>query len=84
MRENLTEEQKRTNHIISEQKRRNLIKQGFDELCSLVPELRGGGFSKSAMLLQAADWLEDMMHGNEILKTQLSDLKSMNGIIIPR
>lgn len=84
MRENLTEEQKRTNHILSEQKRRNLIKQGFDELCSLVPELRGGGFSKSAMLLQAAEWLEDMMHGNEILKTQLSDLKSMNGIIVPR
>lgn len=84
VRENLTEEQKRTNHILSEQKRRTVIKQGFDELCSLVPELRGGGFSKSAMLLQAAEWLEDILHGNEILKTRLSELKSMNGIIIPR
>ena len=38
-RENLTEEQKRANHIQSEQKRRNLIRTGFDELCSLVPSL---------------------------------------------
>ncbi|GAD94560.1 hypothetical protein PVAR5_3187 [Paecilomyces variotii No. 5] len=83
-RENLTEEQKRTNHILSEQKRRNLIKQGFDELCSLVPELRGGGFSKSAMLMQAADWLQDMLHGNEILKAQLADMKTVDGIRIPR
>ncbi|KAJ9209113.1 transcriptional regulator family: Helix-loop-helix [Paecilomyces variotii] len=83
-RENLTEEQKRTNHILSEQKRRNLIKQGFDELCSLVPELRGGGFSKSAMLMQAADWLQDMLHGNEILKAQLADLKAVDGIRMPR
>lgn len=83
-RENLTEEQKRTNHILSEQKRRNLIRQGFDELCSLVPGLRGGGFSKSAMLTQAADWLEDMLRGNEILKGQLAELKAVNGLVMPR
>jgi hypothetical protein len=84
MRENLTEEQKRTNHILSEQKRRNLIKQGFEELCSLVPELQGGGFSKSAMLIQAAEWLEDVLRGNEILRTQLLELKGMNAIALPR
>lgn len=83
-RENLSEEQKRTNHILSEQRRRNLIKQGFDDMCAIVPELRGGGFSKSAILLQAADWLDDMIHGNEILSRQLDELKSMGGIIIPQ
>ncbi|KAJ5223832.1 hypothetical protein N7468_008374 [Penicillium chermesinum] len=83
-RENLSEEQKRTNHILSEQKRRNLIRQGFDDLCSLVPGLRGGGFSKSAMLTQAADWLEDIMHGNEILRNQLADMKGINGLVMPR
>lgn len=83
-RENLTEEQKRTNHILSEQKRRNLIKQGFDELCSLVPELRGGGFSKSAMLLQAADYLEEVLKGNNVLRQQLAQLKTVNGYMIPR
>ncbi|KAJ5081881.1 hypothetical protein NUU61_010145 [Penicillium alfredii] len=83
-RENLTEEQKRTNHILSEQKRRNLIRQGFDDLCSLVPSLRGGGFSKSAMLTQAADWLEELLRGNEILQGQLADLKGINGLVMPR
>nr|KMM70698.1 hypothetical protein CPAG_07009 [Coccidioides posadasii RMSCC 3488] len=78
-RENLTEEQKRANHILSEQKRRNLIKQGFDELCSLVPELRGGGFSKSTMLAQAADWLQDLLQGNEMLKLQLGDIRERTG-----
>lgn len=78
-RENLSEEQKRSNHILSEQKRRNLIKQGFDDLCELVPELKGGGFSKSAMLIQAADWLEDMINGNSTLKAQLAELKSRSG-----
>lgn len=83
-RENLTEEQKRNNHILSEQKRRNLIRQGFDDLCSLVPGLRGGGFSKSAMLTQAADWLEEVLRGNEILKSQLAELKTVNGLMMPR
>ncbi|KAG8205070.1 HLH transcription factor [Trichophyton interdigitale] len=79
VRENLSEEQKRTNHILSEQKRRNLIKQGFDDLCSLVPELRGGGYSKSTMLTQAGDWLADLLAGNELLKAQLADLKARGG-----
>ncbi|PYI24648.1 putative HLH transcription factor [Aspergillus japonicus CBS 114.51] len=83
-RENLTEEQKRSNHILSEQKRRNLIRQGFDDLCLLVPGLKGGGFSKSAMLTQAADWLEEILRGNEILKAQLAEMKSMNGLVMPR
>lgn len=77
-RENLSEEQKRTNHILSEQKRRNLIKQGFDDLCSLVPDLHGGGYSKSTMLLQAGEWLGDLLYGNELLKAQLSELNGQN------
>jgi hypothetical protein len=83
-RENLTEEQNRTNHILSEQKRRNLIKTGFDELCSLEPELRVGGFSKSAVILQAADYLDEILKGNDILRQQLTQLKAMNGFLIPR
>ncbi|OAA55932.1 hlh transcription factor [Niveomyces insectorum RCEF 264] len=70
-RENLTEDQKRENHIKSEQKRRTLIKSGFDDLCDLVPSLHGGGFSKSVMLTMAADWLEELLRGNEVLREQL-------------
>ena len=73
-RDNLTDEQKRSNHILSEQKRRNLIKQGFDDLCEMIPTLQEGGFSKSAMLTQAVDWLQDLIQGNERLRLQLKDM----------
>lgn len=75
-RENLSEEQKRENHIRSEQKRRTLIKDGFDDLCIIVPGLRGGGFSKSTMLGMTAEWLDDMLAGNEALAAQLASLES--------
>lgn len=71
-RENLTEEQKRENHIRSEQKRRTLIKEGFDDLCDLVPGLRGGGFSKSTMLSMAAEALDDILKENKQLMDQLA------------
>lgn len=63
-RENLTEEQKRSNHILSEQKRRNLIKRGFDDLHDLVPEIRNGGLSKSSVLMEAGNFLEKIIQDN--------------------
>jgi hypothetical protein len=63
-RENLSEEQKRSNHILSEQKRRNLIKRGFDDLHDLVPEIRNGGLSKSSVLTEAANFLENVIMDN--------------------
>ncbi|KFY28345.1 hypothetical protein V493_02970, partial [Pseudogymnoascus sp. VKM F-4281 (FW-2241)] len=74
-RENLTEDQKRENHIKSEQKRRTLIKEGFEDLNELVPELRGGGFSKSAVLVMAADWLEELVRRNEGLRGVVAELE---------
>ncbi|UKZ80549.1 hypothetical protein TrVFT333_008310 [Trichoderma virens FT-333] len=74
-RENLSEEQKRENHIRSEQKRRTLIKEGFDDLCEIVPGLSGGGFSKSTMLTMTADWLEELLVGNRDLAAQLAALE---------
>lgn len=71
-RENLSEEQKRENHIRSEQKRRTLIKEGFDDLGELVPGLKGGGFSKSTTLSMAAEFLEDLIRGNKTLTAQLA------------
>ncbi|KAG4428317.1 hypothetical protein IFR05_016199 [Cadophora sp. M221] len=74
-RENLTEDQKRENHIKSEQKRRMLIREGFEDLGELVPGLRGGRFSKSAVLIMAADWLEDLIKGNEELQRRLDQME---------
>ncbi|KAK6504741.1 hypothetical protein TWF481_006680 [Arthrobotrys musiformis] len=73
-RENLSEAQKRENHIQSEQKRRNLIREGFDDLCNLVPDLRGGGYSKSAILIHAANFLEQLEDGNKILQSRIKQL----------
>ncbi|OTB12931.1 hypothetical protein K445DRAFT_14225 [Daldinia sp. EC12] len=67
-RENLTDAQKRENHIKSEQKRRGAIKEGFDDLSEIVPNLRGGGYSKSTMLSIAGEWLEALLKGNEELE----------------
>ena len=75
VREGLTEAQKRENHIRSEHKRRKLIKDGFDDMCALVPGLRAGEFSKSSMLTIAAKWLQELVAGNEDLKEQLADLE---------
>ncbi|RDA84749.1 hypothetical protein CP532_6942 [Ophiocordyceps camponoti-leonardi (nom. inval.)] len=73
-RENLTEEQKRENHIRSEQKRRTVIRDGFDNLNRMVPSLRGGTFSKSTTLTVTAQWLEELVGGNEQLMAQLKKL----------
>ncbi|KAL7275572.1 hypothetical protein RUND412_001498 [Rhizina undulata] len=75
-RDNLSEAQKRENHIHSEQKRRNLIRQGFEDLCALVPELRSGGYSKSAVLAHAANYLDELKRGNAKLRVYLQQLES--------
>lgn len=75
-RENLTEEQKRSNHIQSEQKRRNLIKHGFDELHILVPELRAGGLSKSMVLTEAANYLDQLITANNEARRRFGMLKN--------
>lgn len=73
-RENLSEEQKRSNHIQSEQKRRNLIKQGFEDLTRMVPELRSGSLSKSNMLTEAARFIRKMRDENNALEALVGPL----------
>jgi heteromeric Ino2p/Ino4p transcription factor len=46
----LTETEKKNNHIASEQKRRQAIREGFDRLASLVPNMEGQGRSESLVL----------------------------------
>ncbi|TPX64261.1 hypothetical protein SpCBS45565_g05985 [Spizellomyces sp. 'palustris'] len=75
-RELLTEQEKRTNHIMSEQKRRNLIRQGFKALAELVPGLKGGnlGSSKSVILYNTVGFIRHLEHGNRVLTDQLGML----------
>ncbi|KAL1589716.1 hypothetical protein WHR41_01692 [Cladosporium halotolerans] len=48
----LTDAEKKQNHILSEQKRRQAIRQGFDRLAAQVPGCEGMGRSE-ALVLQA-------------------------------
>ncbi|KAG7285294.1 hypothetical protein NEMBOFW57_009916 [Staphylotrichum longicolle] len=67
-RTNLSEDQKRNNHIASEQKRRNVIKEGYPMRNALVPGLNVGGYSKSIALNLTADWIQGLVTGNEKLR----------------
>lgn len=46
----LTDAEKKQNHIISEQKRRQAIRQGFDRLAAMTPGMSGMGRSEAAVL----------------------------------
>ena len=66
-RHNLSDTQKRNNHIASEQKRRDAMKTNYEELNVYVPTLRQGtqGLSRSEILQHSGDWLEALRVGNE-------------------
>ena len=65
-RQNLTDKEKRQNHILSEQKRRNMIKECFADLETMVPSLANGkaGFSKSEALKEVIAMIENTLSGN--------------------
>ncbi|KAG4435284.1 hypothetical protein IFR05_009244 [Cadophora sp. M221] len=53
----LSEHEKKANHIASEQKRRQAIREGFDRLTELVPGLEGQGRSESVVLKKTVDYM---------------------------
>ncbi|KAI9340147.1 Myc-type, basic helix-loop-helix domain-containing protein, partial [Zopfochytrium polystomum] len=74
----LTEEEKRTNHILSEQRRRNVIRNGFQTLAELVPSLgvgTGMGKSKSVILTRTAEYIRTIEEQNRRLQETLSGLE---------
>ncbi|OAA82414.1 HLH transcription factor [Akanthomyces lecanii RCEF 1005] len=73
-RERLTMEQKRRNHIRHENKRRGLIKDGFECLVNTVPELQGRKWPKSTILSRTAEFLKRVQEGNKRLQLQIAEL----------
>lgn len=73
-RQNLTDEQRKQNHIHSEQRRRDAIKDSFDTLQNIVPGLGSGAPSKATQVDQAVAWLEELLNGNRELERRLSTL----------
>jgi heteromeric Ino2p/Ino4p transcription factor len=66
----LTEAQKKENHIRSEQKRREAIREGFDRLASIVPGMEGQGRSEAVVLDATVKHLrEQIVVRNQVIKT---------------
>ncbi|KAI0532263.1 hypothetical protein GGR58DRAFT_490907 [Xylaria digitata] len=57
----LTEEEKKQNHIASEQKRREAIRAGFDRLAELVPGLEGQGRSEGLVLNRTVAFIREQL-----------------------
>ncbi|KAK4131939.1 hypothetical protein BT67DRAFT_444356 [Trichocladium antarcticum] len=57
----LTEKEKKANHIASEQKRRQAIREGFDRLTELVPGLAGQARSEGIVLNGTVEYIRKVM-----------------------
>lgn len=71
----LTEEEKRANHIASEQKRRSTIRNGFRDLTDLIPTLKNINNSKSTVLFKAVDFIRYLEKRNKGLKEKVGSLE---------
>ncbi|KAI8883460.1 hypothetical protein K501DRAFT_184486 [Backusella circina FSU 941] len=71
----LTEDEKRANHIASEQKRRCTIRNGFKDLTELVPTLKNVNNSKSIILFKAVDFIHHLEKRNNGLREKLHSLQ---------
>ncbi|KAL1882310.1 Transcription factor [Diaporthe australafricana] len=67
----LTEEQKRQNHISSEQKRRQAIRDGFDKMASIVPGLEGQGRSEGHVLNVSVQFILEQIEERRQLVEQV-------------
>ncbi|KAI9030951.1 hypothetical protein CLU79DRAFT_685882, partial [Phycomyces nitens] len=71
----LTEEEKRANHIMSEQKRRSTIRTGFKDLTDIVPTLKNINNSKSTVLFKAVDYIRYLEKRNKNLREKIGGLE---------
>jgi len=67
----LTVEEKKQNHINSEHKRRQNIRDGFDRLCEIVPGLEGQGRSEGLVLKQTIAYMREQIRERREMIEQL-------------
>ncbi|KAJ5226321.1 hypothetical protein N7468_007546 [Penicillium chermesinum] len=67
----LTDQEKKNNHIASEQKRRAAIREGFDRLTELVPGLEGQGRSESIVLQKTVEFMQAKLQERHNLIAEL-------------
>jgi heteromeric Ino2p/Ino4p transcription factor len=67
----LTDAEKKQNHIISEQKRRQAIRQGFDRLATITPKMSGMGRSEATVLAAATQEMKIQLAMKAAIKKKL-------------
>lgn len=72
----LTENEKKANHIASEQKRRQNIRTGYDQLIQIVPTLTPSQRSEALILQKTVEYIKYLIMEREILEGQLGDPSS--------
>ncbi|KAJ3045655.1 hypothetical protein HDV00_007780 [Rhizophlyctis rosea] len=75
----LTEEEKRANHIESEKKRRLNIRMGFDQLVEMVPTLSQCHRSEALILQKSVEYIENLNKKRSELTTQITSLRARLG-----
>ncbi|CAG8528773.1 10553_t:CDS:2 [Ambispora leptoticha] len=68
---------RRLAHILSEQKRRENINSGFEELKNIVPTCRGHADSKAVILRKAVRYIQN-------LESEVEKLRQQNGNLSPK
>ncbi|MCJ1476393.1 hypothetical protein MMC13_005059 [Lambiella insularis] len=67
----LTEEEKKQNHIASEQKRRAAIRAQFDRLAELTPGMAGLGRSEGVVLSKVVEFAREQIEERKRLVTEI-------------
>ncbi|ORZ14216.1 hypothetical protein BCR42DRAFT_418294 [Absidia repens] len=75
----LSDDQKKANHIASEQKRRANIRIGFDQLVGIVPNLSECQRSESLILHKSADYIRQLVETKNSLRDRVRELQTALG-----
>ncbi|KAI5307916.1 hypothetical protein KEM55_007062 [Ascosphaera atra] len=73
-RRRLTANERKRNRVLSEKQRREELKGRLDEICAMVPGLHSNLGTKSFVLQQVADWLQNLLGENRKLQSYLKEL----------
>jgi heteromeric Ino2p/Ino4p transcription factor len=76
----LTAQQKRDNHINSESKRRDTIRDKFDRICEIVPGLEGKGRSEGVVLEQTNVFIDQQLVARRMM---IAAIESLGGTVDP-
>ncbi|CAG8471674.1 6476_t:CDS:2 [Funneliformis caledonium] len=75
----LTEAEKKANHIASEQKRRQNIRLGFDQLVEIVPTLSQCHRSEALILQKSVEYIQQLLMQKNELKGRVKTLQATLG-----